>query len=254
MPWYNFSCEVCETPKRAWRADDQNPPRFCSRKCHGVGLSKSKTGKSLKPPKYIITEIMSAQIRKVYAAIPEKGAVWDLAKRLGLPRWKVSKFASQEGLVGVQRKEPPWSERELHILEQGAHLCAAVLKRRLLAAGYRRTEVGIVLKRKRMRFLGNLKGQSATSLALCFGVDAKTIIRYMERGYLQAEKRGTARTPQQGGDEWFIKNRQIKDFIRSYPEFVDFRKVDKVWIIDLLAGSSGHVNDSEGQGYEAAQY
>ena len=255
MPWYDFICEVCETPKRAWSADDQKPPRFCSRKCHGVGLSKSKTGKSLKPPKYIITEIQAAQIRRVYAAIPEKGAVRDLAKRLGLPRWKVSKFAAQEGLVGVQRKEPPWSERELHILEQGAHLCAAVLRRRLLAGGFRRTETGIVLKRRRMRFLQNLRGQSATTLALCFGVDAKTVIRYIDKGYLRASKRGTARTLQQGGDEWFIKDAAIKEFVQAYPEYVDFRKVDKIWFIDLLAGSlSSHPKDSEGAGYAAAQY
>lgn len=255
MPWYDFICEVCGIPKRSWRADDQNPPRFCSRKCHGIGLSKSKTGKSLKPPKYIITEIMAAQIRRVYTAIPEKGQVRELAKRLGLPRWKVSKFASQEGLIGIQRKEPPWSEAELHILEQGAHLSAAVLRRRLLAAGFRRTEVGIVLKRKRMRFLQNLEGQSATTLALCFGVDAKTIIRYIEKGYLRASKRGTDRTLQQGGDEWFIKDNAIKEFVQTYPEYVDFRKVDKIWLIDLLAGSSsGHVKDSEGKGYAAAQY
>ena len=255
MPYYDFNCEVCNTPKRAWRTTDQGPPRFCSRKCHGIGLSKSKTGKSTKPPKYTIAEHQAAQIRKVYTSIPQKGAVRDLAKRLGLPRWKVSKFAVNEGLIGVQKKEPPWSEKELSILEQGAHLTAAVLQRRLASAGFRRTEVGIVLKRKRMRFLSNLKGQSATTLALCFGVNAKTVIRYIEKGYLQAKKRGTARVPQQGGDEWFIRDRQIKNFVCSYPEFVDFRKVDKLWAISLLAdGQMPDICDQEGKGYQHAQY
>jgi hypothetical protein len=85
-----------------------------------------------------------------------------------------------------------------------------------------------------MHLLSNLKGQSATSLAQCFGVDAKTITRWIGLGHLKAGKRGTARTAIQGGDMWFIKDKAIREFVLSCPELVDLHKVDKLWLFSLL--------------------
>lgn len=251
MPYYNFICETCLNPSQAWRTKDQGPPRFCCNVCKSKGLSLSISGKSRRPPKYRISPLLHEQIRKLYEGETGQGQVGDFAKRAGLPRWKVGRYAQSQGWIAVQKKEPPWSERELRILEQSAHCQPAVIRRHLKAMGFTRSEVGISLKRKRMRFLSNLKGQSATTLALCFGVDAKTIIRYIEKGYLQSKKRGTARTPQQGGDEWFIKDVAIKKFVQTYSEYVDFRKVDKIWLIDLLAGILvNNVKDADGYRYE----
>ncbi|MFA4903027.1 MAG: hypothetical protein WC600_09800 [Desulfobaccales bacterium] len=251
MPRYGFICETCQQPKTAYRTAKQGPPRFCCNICKVKGLS----GRSLKPVRHVITPLMHEQIKRAYEGSTGKGQIRDLAQRLNLPRWKVTKYAQAQGLVAVQKKEPNWTEPELRILEQKAHCCPAVIRRHLKAAGYTRSEVGIVLKRKRQRFTQNLKGQPATTLALCFGVDTKTVTRWIEKGYLQTKKRGTLRTPQQGGDEWFIKDSNIKEFIVNYPNFVDFRKVDKEWLISLLTdGQMPTVSDSEGRGYEAAQY
>ncbi len=233
MPTFNYQCEICESRGRAWRKN--KPPRFCSRKCQGIGHSLSRSGKSWS--KIIINEFQAQMIRRAYAGKTGNGEINDLAHRLGLPRWKISRFAIKEGLIAVQKKEPDWSETELKILENNAHCCANIIKQKLRKAGFKRTELGIVLKRKRCNFLHGLKGQSALSLALCFGVDGKTITRYIEKGYLKTKKRGTKRTPQQGGDQWFIKDAAIRKFVRTYPEYVDFGKVDKIWLIALLAGN-----------------
>lgn len=196
--------------------------------------------------KYPITPEIEAEIRRVYLEQVGMGScakgdapVRHLARRLGLPRWKISRRAIELGLIAKQKKEPNWSEKELEILEHHAHKCPAVIQRHLKKEGVARTEVAIVLKRKRMRFLQNLPWCSATSLAECFGVDMKTVQRWILKGHLRATKRGTKRLPQQGGDEWWIKEKDIKQFLIEYICEVDLRKVDKYWLVDVLTGNNG---------------
>jgi hypothetical protein len=233
MPTYDYICETCGYHGRAWRTEEQGPSRFCNRDCQG----RNKTPrKRVRPNKYVITPAMHNQIRTVYQGDTGNGQIKNLAIRLGLPRWKVTRYAIAQGFTAKQKKEPEWTERELSILHQNAHLVPAVIQKRLKKYGYHRTEVGIVIKRKRMRFLQNLNGHSASSVAECFGVDMHSVIRYIKNGWLRAGKRGTQRTDAQGGDMYYIKDKWIKDFIIENVSVVDFRKVDKYWLVDLLAG------------------
>ena len=253
MPWFDYICETCGHEGRAQRTKKQGPPRFCSLPCKNKGLSLAVSGKSLRPPRWVISPFMAEKIRRVYQESTGNGEVEALAARLGLPRWKISRYAAKQGWVAVQRREGHWSEAEIHILESHAHCTAAVIRNHLKKGGYQRTEQGIILKRKRMHLLSNLGGQSATSLAQCFGVDAKTVTRWIGLGYLIAGKRGTARTCDQGGDMWFIKDKAIREFVLSCPELVDLHKVDKLWLFNLLAPDWTYAGDrvvSEGRGFE----
>lgn len=192
--------------------------------------------------KYHFTPEIDDQIRKVYLtevtfkSVAHKGPVRDLSLKIGIPRWRISVRARDLGLLPVQKKEPEWSERELRILLASAHLSLQRIQIHLKKAGFKRTCQGIELKRKRMRYLKNLNGHSATQVALCFGVDIKAVTRWIAKGWLQAKRRGTNRTAIQGGDYWWIKDKWIKDFIISSVAVIDIRKVDKYWLIDLLAG------------------
>lgn len=160
----------------------------------------------------------------------------EVARNLKLPRWKITRHAVLQGWIARTKKEPDWTERELGILERSAHLSPERIALRLKARGYRRSATGVVLKRKRMRFLHNLHGQSKRQVAQCFGVDDHAISRWIRLGYLVAKRRGTKRVEAQGGDHWFIKDRWIKEFIVNNVAEIDFRKVDKFWLVDLLAG------------------
>lgn len=237
MPTFDYICEVCGHEGREWRKD--KPPRFCSRRCKGVGMS----GQNPKRTKWVITPFMDAAIKKVYQQGTGNGEVRDLALRLKLPYWKVKKHAANQGYVAIQKREPDWSPKELKILEHSAHLHPSNIRKNLKKAGFIRSEAGIILKRRRLNILKNLHGQSATNLAQCFGVDTKVVTGWIQKGYLQAGHRGTVRTVAQGGDIYFIKDKQIRNFILNYPEFVDLRKVDKFWFINVLVpdwGPSGH--------------
>lgn len=198
-------------------------------------MSEMVTYRSLKPRRFPITPEIHTAIEKVYRRGTGNGQVHALAVRLNYPRWKISRYAIQCGLIAKQKKEPDWSDREIHILELNAHRSPEVIQRKLKSSGFLRSATGIVLKRKRMRFTKNLRGMSATSLAKCLGVDAHFVMRAIHGGRLKASMRGTNRTAIQGGDIYFIEDQDIKKYILTWLNEIDIRKVDKWWFCDLLA-------------------
>jgi hypothetical protein len=143
----------------------------------------------------IITPDMHQKIKRLYRNKTENsGEVKEFARRHGLPRWKITRYAQNNGWIPKQKKEPDWSENELKILRENAHKTPEFIARHLRKKGFKRSLVGISVKRKRMRYLQNLKGQSARSLALCLGEDDHFVTNAIRKGLLKAEKRGTKRT------------------------------------------------------------
>ena len=212
-------------------------PTYCSNECR----RKYFAGRG--SYKHILPHGTDDLIRKAYqeevgmqSCTQGHSPVRDLAKTLGVPRWKVTRRAQGLGLITKKKKEPSWTEKELKILESQSRFTPETIQRKLKENGYARSVVGIVLKRQRMRFLGNLNGQTANNLSACFGIDRKTITRWINKGYLKAQKRNTNRTSAQGGDAYYIKDRWVRDFIIESIDMIDIRKVDKYWLIDLLAG------------------
>jgi len=232
VPTYSFTCEVCGKPGREWRYEGY-PPRFCSVACRSMGHVKARN------EKWIITPERHEAIRRLYlekVGTDGKANIKELAAKLGLPPWKVKRYALEQGWVAKQRKEADWTPEEMKILERHAHKSPKIIRQHLKAAGFVRTETGIVTKRKRMRLLQNLDGWSATQVALGFGVWSRTVVMWIRDGKLKARKRGTARTRQQGGDTYWIKAKWVRNFILEYLPEIDLRKVDKYWFVDLLAG------------------
>ena len=231
MPTYDFVCEVCGTPGRAWW--EEGHPRFCSIKCKSLGRVNYKKGK------WPISPEMHKEIKRLYqtrVGMSKDHPVKAYAEKIGYPRWKITRYAMTQGWVARQKKARGWSEKELRILQQSAHRHPEVIQRHLKRTGFNRTVVAIVQKRKRQRCLKNIGGQSAYQLAQCFGIDSHTITRWIRLGYLKANKRGTERTSKQGGDTYFIRDKWVRDFILEYIAEIDIRKVDKFWFVDLLAG------------------
>ena len=193
---------------------------------------------SFKPRKWpAITPQMHKKIKFLYRnKVCCSGEVKEFAAEHGLPRWKITRYAQEMGWSAKQKKAPPWTDRELKILKQSAHHCPDVIQRRLKKIGFNRSINSIVLKRKRMRFLQNINGQSATSLAICLGEDSHFVLRAIRTGILKASKRIQNRTPQQGGNAWLIKDKDVREFIINNVNLIDLRKVDKYWFVGLLTG------------------
>jgi len=246
MPYYDYLCKTCGAACRAWRQEGQ-PPIYCDRKCRAADPAPRLTSQA----RWTVTPLMSEQIRRVYETRTGGGEVKDLARRLAMPYWKVRRHAQEQGWLAKACKESNWTEVELNILERSAHRSMDTIQRRLARAGFKRTVSAIALKRKRLKLAKNLPGHSAAGLALCFGVTDATVADWIEKGLLRADRRGAARH----GAPFFIRDAWVRDFILTYPQRVDLRKVDKFWFIDLLAsprGSAawGPAGTAESEGFE----
>lgn len=183
-----------------------------------------------------ITPEIHEKIKSLYQnKVCCSGEVKEFSEKHGLPRWKISRYAQNMGWSAKQKKEPNWTDQELRILKQSAHHCPGVIQRRLKNKGYKRGVVGIVLKRKRMRYLQNINGQSARSLSICLGEDVHFVMRAIRGGLLKASRRIQKRTPQQGGNFYLIKDKDVRNFIINNIHMLDLRKVDKYWFVDILA-------------------
>ena len=190
--------------------------------------------------RYARTPEIDAEIRRVYQQPQlKRGQVNALAKRIGWPRWAVSTRARSLGLTIPRFKEADWSERELHILQLNGWRSPLAIQARLKTARSRRTLTGIVLKRNRMHLTAKyLNGYSSRLLAEAFGIDSKTVTEWIERGWLKAVRRRSSRTPQQGGDTWWIKGKDVRAFIIGHAEMLDLGKVNRSWFVDILTGKA----------------
>lgn len=199
----------------------------------------SRAGIAYKRVKHVITPDIHEQIREVYQSDTGGGQVKELCRRTGLPKHTVCRYARAQGWLAKQKKEPDWTAEELRLLKEFARYAPEGIQKKLQQHGYRRSITGIVLKRKRQGLLRDLGGISATRLAMRMGVDSHNIIDAIAQGLLPAERRQTNRTSRQGGDTWFIRPGDIRDYIIGNIHDIDIRKVDKYWFVELLAGS-GH--------------
>lgn len=209
-------------------------------KAHALGLRKPGYIKDLSYRRYTPSDTIDDVIRRAYLQ-PTKGFTKRLAKTVNRPAWWVTMRAQRLGLVSPRFKEPLWSEAEDEIIAGNAHRAPATIQQRLKRHGFARTETAILLRLKR---LGQPTGRNASTdhytangLAALFGVDAKTVTRWIVNGLLKAGRRGTERVAQQGGDEWWISSRDVRRFIVENVAAVDIRKADKFWLVELLTGT-----------------
>jgi hypothetical protein len=189
--------------------------------------------------KYTFTAAMDDEIRYVYrhqVRRKQGQPVKDLSLKWGISMNRISARASALGVIAVERRRPPWTEEELAIVEKHGHKSPGAIRVRLKASGYVRSDTAIRQKLKEQNILQNLKGESVYALAECFGIHPKTISSWITRGLLHAKQRGTNRTEKQGGDAWFITTQDVRQFVKSHLAIIDFTKVDKYWLVDLLLG------------------
>ena len=189
--------------------------------------------------KHTPTPEIDAAIAEVYLGKPRSNMVNELAARLEMPRWWVSKRARALGLTVPRFKEPGWTEAEDELLLATLQHVPTHARRLFAKAGYIRTATAIVLRRKRIGFRARQRDDVYTAgrVALMLGMDPGTVCDWIDQGLLDAWLRGTARTERQGGDGWFVAPGSLRDFIRDNPNRVDLRKVDRLWFLEFAFGA-----------------
>jgi hypothetical protein len=185
--------------------------------------------------RYVFTNQIDQLIREIYFSrrdARKRPGIRLLSKKVGLPHWALKKRARELGLA--RTKELPWSERELEVLARYAWMSDERIRLKLKAAGYTRTVTGIHLKLKRMKFKHDGSFYSANGLVQALGIDSHAVTRWIKSGHLKAKLRGTARTEQQNGDIYLIREKDVRCFILKHPTDIDLRKVDQLWFLDYV--------------------
>lgn len=203
-----------------------------------LGLSAPRKQSGKPRQRHIITPEMEETIRKEWALLngKKRGEVAELAERLGLDRWVLSKTATRLGLTMPHKKEPPWTKAEIELMSKvplhDPHRCAEIFREH----GFRRSETAITVKAKRLDLSRRATREelSATKAAKMLGVDGKTMTRWILEWGLPATKRADKRLPQQGGSSWDIKPADLRQWIIDHLEYIDLRKVEKFEFVDLL--------------------
>ncbi len=204
-----------------------------------IYIQAIKLGLAEKRPvkKWSTTPEIDADILDAYAH-PERGTVKDQLANMPRPySWIKSRAMHLGCTFEVYRggKGPEWSAAELALLDKHATKHPKSIAKIFAANGYHRTPTAIGVKRKRLRIdTVDIDHYTAHGLAQEFNCDIKTVVRWIDKGWLKASRRGTERKLVQGGDMWWIKRRDVRQFVVDHVGAVDFRKVDKVWLVDLL--------------------
>ncbi len=69
-----------------------------------------------------------------------------------------------------------------------------------------------------------------------FGMGHKWVQRRIDSGVLKATYHYEHRPSQLGGSSWHIEEKDLRDFIRRYPQELNGRNVDLIAIVDIIAG------------------
>lgn len=201
---------------------------------------KARQLKLKKPPfkreveRYTTTPYIDEAIRRYYAGDPRKGGLSKLAHQVGRPvKW----VAMRARTLAVQRPrfaDTPWSEAEVAIVRQHAKRIPVVIAAVLRRKGYRRSPNAVALKLCRLRCdRTDDDHYSASGLAELFGVHLSTVSGWIAKGWLKAGRKGMTCEH----DHYRIHHAYVRRFVIENVGAIDLRRVDKYWLIDLIAGS-----------------
>ncbi len=184
--------------------------------------------------KYRPTTQTDDLIRDAYSRqrLGDRKALKLVSGQIGWSRSAVCKRGAELGLA--RTKEKPWSSAEESILVCSGHLAPSGIQRKLKASGFNRTIAAIQIKINRYRIKSNLEGYSACQLADALGIDVRKVLKWIHCGDLKASTRGTGRTPQQGGDTWWIPDNSVRRFVLRFPNEIDLARVEKIWFLNLI--------------------
>lgn len=213
-------------------------------RAYGLGLkSEQRAGPNKRQPH---SPELDAKIREAWPSLTGRGDVARFADTIGIDRWFVTRRAVAMGLTKAhRRKEPIWTAAEdalMHKVPLHEPYRASEIFRE---HGFARTPTAIVVRAKRIGLSRRRSDVlSAGKAAKILGVDDKWITARCIDGTLKAEKRGTARLVQQGGDTWSIRPDDLRRYVIDRLEEIDIRKVDKFAFVDLLAGERSVATDA----------
>lgn len=157
----------------------------------------------------------------------------EIASRLGVGEYGV---ASQIQKMGIAKRSDrhPWSPREDVRLAELITQYAPITVARMMD----RTENSIVVRSKRLSISRRFRDGWFTKKEVCeiLGVDHKWLQKRIDNEQLKARWHNGTKPTNCGSACWHIKEKDLREFIRRYPQDLTSRNVDLILIVDILVG------------------
>ncbi len=106
----------------------------------------------------------------------------------------------------------------------------------------------VIVRMKRKGHLRRVRDGWYTKKEVCeiLGCEHKWLQRRIESGALIASWHSEVKPQKSGGALWEIRDKDLRAFIRKYPEELNGRNVDMIQIVELLCGlDNNHHEEGE---------
>lgn len=174
-------------------------------------------------------------IRRVYTTATRKGEIKEFAAKIGRPAWWVQRRACKLGVTRtVRTRVDRWTDAEMRIVEDHASCMPKVIAQKLRRAGFERTPTAVAVALKRRGIdTSDPDRWTADGLAKLLGVTGTAVRDWIERRGLRATRRSD-----KPGSVWLISRQELRRWVGSHQRFIDLRKVDQVWFMDIAFGGA----------------
>lgn len=189
-----------------------------------------------RPEKYHPSEFIDAAIRRAY----QTGApnLSNLERATGRHRGWIKWRAAAMGVsITNGGNHAPWSADENALLQDGIDngKSATALHLALKRAGYHRSLSATATQIFKLGLSFTRDWWTASDVALMFAIDHKSIVRWLESGWLVATKeRGPSASKDAATTLWKIQPEAVRRFMLAYPEKWDHRRLNREILLDLL--------------------
>ncbi len=151
---------------------------------------------------------------------------------------RITAFAvrGQVTSMGIAKSDDrhPWNlEEDAKLMELIPTFCPRVVARKM-----HRSINSVVVRSKRLNISRRVRNGWFTKNELMeiLGHDHKWIQRRIDSGALKATYHYDHRPSQKGGSAWHIEEKDLKRFIKTYPEDLVGCNIDIITIVDIISG------------------
>jgi hypothetical protein len=157
----------------------------------------------------------------------------EIARRLGVTEFAV---AGQIATMGIAKRSDrrPWSPEEDERLRELIYQYAPHTVARRMG----RSLNSVVVRSKRLGCSRRIRDGWFTKKEVCeiLGVDHKWVQKRIDAGQLKASWHNGSKPTNSGSACWHILEKDLKEFIRRYPQDLTARNLDLIMVVDMLAG------------------
>lgn len=186
--------------------------------------------------KYFYNEQTDQIVRDAYIRMRRHNdttALRKAAARLGWPKHQIKERARELGVT--QPRGPNWTAAEMNLLERLSWMSDIRLEKKMREAGFCRSANAVRQMKLKLAIGGEGNGEwyTVNHLAKAFGIDHHKVAGWIKRGMLRATVMSEDKHHSR------ILHRDVRQFVRKYPDEYDLAKVQKHWFVDMLGGTTG---------------